>query len=390
MDVATSNPLTGDIDGDGLTNQQKVYTYGTNPFHSDTDGDGIDDLYEVISSILDPLFSGDALQDPDSDNLVNLWEFKLGLNEAVADLDTDGDGLVDGLENYLGSQFSSILADTDGNGISDANGDHDSDGLTTIMEFSAYGTDGSFHDSDGDTLPDGWEIQHGFDALISHSSGPQSPGADPDNDGLTNYEESIIGTDPNNSDTDGDGVNDKVEYDQGSDPNDPNDNMPPENGITAVTFEIGDPNSGSSSEKYKIVLTPLAPEGDGRVRSRINSQYGIPEVFTFILPKGTKYTVELFHVDTNRDPFVNKDELGLPGQGNPDPRGVFADHCIVEYQGEYYDPSYGIPKRSSKIDWEDSVIAGFGVNVGEDSSGDTVYWFDQDNPIGTLELNINP
>lgn len=44
---------------------------------------------------------------------------------------------------------------------------------------------------------------------------------DDDNDGLTNGEESTIGTDPNDPDTDGDGILDGAEVDNGSDPLDP-------------------------------------------------------------------------------------------------------------------------------------------------------------------------
>ena len=44
---------------------------------------------------------------------------------------------------------------------------------------------------------------------------------DDDSDGLTNGEESIIGTDPNDPDTDGDGILDGAEVDNGSDPLDP-------------------------------------------------------------------------------------------------------------------------------------------------------------------------
>ena len=43
-------------------------------------------------------------------------------------------------------------------------------------------------------------------------------GDDEDNDGLTNFEEFQIGTDPNNSDTDNDGVNDGDEITAGTNP----------------------------------------------------------------------------------------------------------------------------------------------------------------------------
>ena len=56
-------------------------------------------------------------------------------------------------------------------------------------------------DSDGDGLPDSWELTY-FPDL------GQGPGGDPDTDGLTNIDEFNAGTDPTNPDTDGDGLTD--------------------------------------------------------------------------------------------------------------------------------------------------------------------------------------
>ena len=76
---------------------------------------------------------------------------------------------------------------------------------------------GSPEDTDGDGMPDGWEVLHGLNPFD-----PSDAHEDPDGDGLTNLEEYLAGTDPTNPDTDGDGILD------GYDPNplDPTDNRP--------------------------------------------------------------------------------------------------------------------------------------------------------------------
>ncbi len=69
-------------------------------------------------------------------------------------------------------------------------------------------------DSDGDGLPDEWEIQNGLD--------PQNASdaiEDLDNDGLTNLEEHAAQTDPNNADSDYDGMPDGWEVDHALNPN---------------------------------------------------------------------------------------------------------------------------------------------------------------------------
>ena len=68
-------------------------------------------------------------------------------------------------------------------------------------------------DTDGDGIPDAVETAAG----LNPNSAADASG-DADNDGLSNLQEFLLGTDPGKADTDGDGIADKAEIDQGYDP----------------------------------------------------------------------------------------------------------------------------------------------------------------------------
>jgi len=54
-----------------------------------------------------------------------------------------------------------------------------------------------------------------------------------------------------------------------------------------------------------------------------------------------------------------KDVLGVPGQGDsPDPPGEFENHYIVQMNGRYYDPSYGLGPFDDLKKYEDAALAG--------------------------------
>lgn len=80
--------------------------------------------------------------------------------------------------------------------------DTDCDGLTNVEE-TGLGTDPNASDTDGDGLTDRFEVDYGFDPLFSGDGT-----GNPDNDGLDNTGEQAAGTDPYNPDSDGDGISD--------------------------------------------------------------------------------------------------------------------------------------------------------------------------------------
>ncbi len=125
------------------------------------------------------------------------------------DQDDDGDGMPNDWETFH------ALDPTD---PSDALLDSDGDWIINRTEFflGSAPTPSGFRvalDVDGDGLPDAWE-RSVFSTLA------KSPDLDDDQDGLSNWEEWVMGTDPTSKDSDGDGLWDDLEvlY-YGSDPN---------------------------------------------------------------------------------------------------------------------------------------------------------------------------
>ena len=130
--------------------------------------------------------------------------------------------------------------------------DTDNDGLSDHDEV-ILGTDPNNPDTDGDGLPDGWEVDNNLDPL--DPTGDNGALGDPDKDGLNNITEYRLGTDPNNPDTDGDGLMDGWEVRHGFDPLDP----------TGDNGALGDPDGDglNNGEEQQLGTDPNDPDTDG-------------------------------------------------------------------------------------------------------------------------------
>ena len=274
-----------------------------NPQSSDSDLDGMSDGWEFAYG-LDPTDPNDRNRDADSDgirfyfdgteinrNWTNLDEFRFinssenGFNGTdPRDLDSDDDGLTDG-EEYWGwfidsTDFSCYYSNE--NYICDEDEGENAFRVHSsgwILADSGGGSDGptdpSNPDTDGDGMPDGWEIENRRWVGVSYNGGnewtldPRNPldaDLDADNDGLSNLceyswgnlldnvlreglpthgenasaAESWVKTDPNNPDSDGDSLPDGWEARYQCSWSSKNKGINPMNGSDALNNPDGD------------------------------------------------------------------------------------------------------------------------------------------------------
>ncbi|MHA2328540.1 MAG: WD40 repeat domain-containing protein [Candidatus Hodarchaeales archaeon] len=195
---------------------------------TDIDSDEIPNWWERLYD-LDPGNSDDSSEDPDNDNLVNLYEYKFGTSPIMND--TDMDNIPDGYEfnHLLNGTSDDAGEDLDGDGIpnlyeyqnglfvgtNDATDDTDGDGLPNLIEYQngllAGTDDDAADDVDNDGMPNLYEYQNNLLIAVDDAAN------DLDNDGLTNLEEYLLGTNPRIADTDKDGWNDGSERNWGTD-----------------------------------------------------------------------------------------------------------------------------------------------------------------------------
>lgn len=123
----------------------------------------------------------------------------------------------------------------------------------------------------GDGIPDTWKIAHGFS-----TTDPSVAGQDPDHDGLTNLEEYLAGTDPNNPDTDGDGLSDGDEvhkyHTNPLNPDTDGDGIPDGLEIKLGTNPLNADTDGDGIPdgiELKLGTNPLVPDVTTTVQGRV-------------------------------------------------------------------------------------------------------------------------
>jgi hypothetical protein len=180
-----------DSDGDGLSDEDELYVYGTDPVAFDTDEDGASDGDEINVLGTDPLspdaFGGDqgpVPVEPAGDDPCDSCRLVDTLPSSVID------DLCDNCRATRTTPYAASFKDTDGDGLTDA-------------DEAYYGTNPTKRDSDSDFLRDG-------DELFVYGTNPLA--FDTDGDGVGDHQEIRQGTNPLAPDSDGDGVSDHCDY----------------------------------------------------------------------------------------------------------------------------------------------------------------------------------
>ncbi len=202
LDPIVGNDPSGDTDGDGLTDIAE-YNAGTDPTHCDTDRDGMDDKWEV-DNLLNPLDPNDASGgNPDGDKMAydgirfhdSVYRKGGSLMEAGETAFDPRTSWADGtnvtgtahpdtadysnIHEYLGRDRQPRI-------FWDRNGPNDG---RRVADGADDATNPQSSDTDGDGVPDGWELYVGMNPKDANDAGNDRDVNADKGDGLNNAEE---------------------------------------------------------------------------------------------------------------------------------------------------------------------------------------------------------
>jgi len=282
--------LVGDPDQDWLVSTYEINTLGTSPTLRDSDGDGMWDGWEWYYSTNNPAHATNlpAMRPMDNgdDNLLTTIANDGGENQEPYE-DLDGDGLLnfEEFQYYTNNSWAPS---------------------PTVPPLQPGGTNNPVNwyldptkgDTDGDGMGDGWEHINGLDP-----TDPSDAAADADGDGLTNFQEGQLGTNPQHPDSDADGQTDGAEVAGNTDPTTPDsDNDGLMDGFeAAIGSDAGDADSNDDGvmdgDEYQLGFADPAT-------LRTNFTYLLPtqiETFESGMPAGWSHRsdlVDLWHITT--------------------------------------------------------------------------------------------